>query len=181
MEANASVVRVFQPEVIVGLAQIRPYAEAMFRLGRNTISSEPLDEIVDARLARQDTLDAADRRFEFVMGETALRRRLISATDMCTQVERLIELSLRPNINLGVVRFDAVEVVHKYHGFSIIGDPQVDTESIVLAETVTRVLRVRGTEELTEYVEHFNALRAAAVSGDELRVFLQEVIEGLRS
>lgn len=176
LEANASVTRVFAPSVVVGLAQTRPYAEAMFQLGRTVATPESLDEIVDARLARQDTLNDPSKRFEFVMGEFALRRKLISAADMRDQVARLIELSRRPNIDIGVITVGAAETVHQYHGFAIIGDPLQDAESIVLAETLTRALRIRPTEEIVEYVEHFSAIRAAAISGDELRTFLQEVI-----
>lgn len=179
LEANSSVTRVFAPSVVVGLAQTRTYAEAMFRLGREVAEVESLDEIVDARLSRQDTLDDQNKRFEFVMGEFALRRKLISAADMRIQVTRLIELSHRPNVDIGVITADATETAHQYHGFAIIGDPAYDAESIVLAETLTRALRIRSTEEINEYVEHFKALRAAAISGDALRSFLREVVEGL--
>lgn len=179
LEANASVVRVFSPDVVVGLAQIRPYAEMMFRMGTDFGPDEPLDEIVSARLERQETLNDSSRRFEFVMDETALRRRIIPTTDMRVQVERLIELSSRANIDIGVITFDATELTHQYLGFAIIGDPTLDAESIVLAETPTKGLRIRATEEINEYVKHFNALRATAVSGDELRAFLQEFIAGL--
>lgn len=178
LEASASVVRTFAPAVVVGLAQTRPYAEAMFRLDG---ADESVDEIVDARLARQETLNDLNKHFEILMSEFALRRKLVSAEDMQEQVTRLIELSHRPNIDLAVVTFDATEMTHQIHGFAIIGDPQLDAECIVLAETVTRALRVRATEEIADYVEHFKTLRAAAISGDELRTFLQGVVVSLRS
>jgi transcriptional regulator with XRE-family HTH domain len=181
LEANASVTRVFAPSVVVGLAQTRQYAEAMFRLGREVAAVEPLGEIVTARLERQRTLDDQTQRFKFVMGEFALRRQLIPGADMREQVGRLIDLSHRPNVDIGVITVDAAETVHQYHGFAIIGDPLQDAESIVLAETLTRALRIRSTEEIVEYVEHFDALRAAAISGDQLRSFLREVIENLHS
>ncbi|MFI6096629.1 helix-turn-helix domain-containing protein [Lentzea sp. NPDC051213] len=176
LEANASVVRVFSPDVVVGLAQIRPYAEMMFRMGSDVDPDESLDEIVSARLDRQETLNNSGRRFEFVMDETALRRRIIPAPDMRVQIERLIHLSSQANIDIGVIKFDATDLTHQYLGFAIIGDPTLDAESIVLAETPTKGLRIRATEEINEYVKHFNALRATATSGDDLRAFLQEVI-----
>jgi transcriptional regulator with XRE-family HTH domain len=179
LEANASVVRVFAQDVVVGLAQTRPYAEAMFRLGRDVGADEPLDEIVDARMARQASLDNLDRRFEFLITETSLRRRLISTAEMRQQIRHLIELSRRPNITLEVITFDATERVHQYHGFAIIGDPSVDQEAIVLAETVTRGLAIRAAEEIQEYIEHFTALRESAIGGKKVRTFLQEVIKSL--
>ena len=86
LEANASVIRVFARDVVVGFAQTRPYAEAMFHTRPHSGDDEPLDEIVDARLARQETLNDPSKRFEFVMDEIALRRRLISAADMRDQI-----------------------------------------------------------------------------------------------
>lgn len=180
MEAAASVIRVFSADVIVGLAQIRPYIDAMFQLGRKIEPAQELPEdVIRARLERAAVLDRLDKHFEFLMGEQALRRRLIPDADMRRQVEWLIELSYRPNIVLEVIPFRAVEKVHQYNGFAIIGDPDVDEEAIVLAETVTRGLTIRSTDEIREHIEHFNALRSGAIRGNELREFLQEVIKDL--
>ncbi|MGH3872163.1 MAG: helix-turn-helix domain-containing protein [Pseudonocardiaceae bacterium] len=178
LEQAASVVRVFQPDVVVGLAQTRNYVAAMYRLGQN-IPAENLDDAVTARLARQATLADQSKRFELIMGEAALRRRLIPPEPMRAQLERLIELSLRPNIFLGVIRFDAHEIVHQYEGFSVIGDPDLDDEVIAGTSTVTRTLRIRGEAEIREYIEHFTALRAAATEGEPLRALLEQLIAEL--
>jgi hypothetical protein len=131
-------------------------------------------------MRRQAVLDDPGRRFEFLMSESALRRRLVSTKDMRAQVRRLIELSRLPNVQLELIKFDAEEVVHQYHGFSIIGDLEADGVAIVLAETVTRALAIRAKAEVAEYVDHFAALRRGAIRGDDLRTFLREVFEGLR-
>jgi transcriptional regulator with XRE-family HTH domain len=178
LEEAASVVRVFNPNVIVGLAQTRAYVEAMFRLG-SSVPDETFDDAVAARLARQVTLADQNKRFELVMGEAALRRRLIPPAAMRTQLRRLLELSSKSNVHLGVIGFDASEHVHQYHGYSVIGDPDLDDEAIAGASTVTRTLRIRGEAEIREYIEHFNALRAAATEGEPLRAFLRELIAEL--
>jgi hypothetical protein len=51
-EVAASVVRVFSPDVVVGLAQTPAYAEAMFRLGRDVGLTEDVEKVVATRLAR---------------------------------------------------------------------------------------------------------------------------------
>jgi len=178
LEEAASVVRVFNHSVVIGLAQTRAYVEAMFRLG-GSIPEERLDDAVEARLARQATLADPSKRFEFVMGEAALRRRLIRPAAMRTQLERLIEMSRRSNIYLGVIRFDADERVHQHHGYSVIGDPDLEDAAIAGTSTVTRTLRIRADDEIREYIEHFNALRAAATEGEPLRAFLHELIDEL--
>jgi len=181
LEEAASVVRVFNPKVVVGLAQTRAYVEAMFRLGRNRTPPEHLGEAVDSRLARQATLGDRSKRFELVMGEAAVRRLVISPADLRVQLERLVELSEQPNIALGVIRFDAVEREHQYDAYSVMGDPDLDDEAIVSASTVTRTLRIRSAAEVREYIEHFAALRAAATEGEPLRAFLRELVAELDS
>lgn len=48
----------------------------------STQRAHDLDEAVNARLARQTLLDDPSKRFELVMGETALRRVLIPLAAM---------------------------------------------------------------------------------------------------
>jgi transcriptional regulator with XRE-family HTH domain len=175
LEAAASVIRVFSPDVVVGFAQTRPYAEAMFRLGRRVGPADDLDEAVNARLARQAVLADPSKRFELVMGETALRRFLIPPEAMRVQLNRLADLTAQPNVVVAVIPFRAQERVHQYHGFAILGDPEIDDQAIVLAETVTRAITVRASGEVAEYVEHFNGLRAAAIDGEHLKALLQEL------
>ncbi len=175
LEQAASVVRVFAPRVVVGLAQTHDYAEAIFRLGRGVGPVDNLEDVVQARLARQATLADHGKRFELVMGEAALHRRLLSPSSMHEQLQRLVELSRQPNVGLGVIRFDAEERVHQYHGFAVVGDPDLDDEALVSAETVTRSLAVRKDAEVRQYVEHFDALRAAATEGEPLRAYLNEL------
>ncbi|MGH3931102.1 MAG: helix-turn-helix domain-containing protein [Pseudonocardiaceae bacterium] len=178
LEEAASVVRVFNHSVVVGLVQTRAYVEAVFRLG-GSIPEERLEDAVEARLARQATLADRSKQFELVMGEAALRRRLIRPAAMRIQLERLVEISQHPNIYLGVIRFDADERVHQHHGYSVIGDPDLDDAAIAGASTVTRTLRIRADDEIREYIEHFSALRAAATEGEPLRAFLHELIAEL--
>lgn len=179
LEAAASVIRVFAPVLVVGLAQTRAYAEAVFRIGRRLDPPEQSHiEAVEARLSRQAVLNV-DKRFYLLMGEAALRRRLVPPREMRTQLEQLLRLSKRANITLGVIPFDATESVHQYHGFAVIGDTDVDDESVVRVPTLTRSITVREPREVGDYVAHFEALRGAALEGDVLREFLREVIAGL--
>ncbi len=175
-EANASVIRVFGADVIPGLAQTRPYAARMFQLGRADVTDQPddLEAVLDARLARQQVLDSG-KRIELLMSEFALHRQLISSADQRDQINKLIELSGKPNVHIGVIPFAAQERVHQYQGYAIYGDPAVDASAVVLAETLTRGLTIRATDEITQYIDHYQQLDSTALHGDELRAFLQEV------
>ncbi|WP_322769611.1 helix-turn-helix transcriptional regulator [Frankia sp. Cr1] len=182
LEAAASVVRVFSPDVVVGLAQIRAYAEAVFRLGRRVGPvAEPGEGVVEARLARQSVLADHRKQFQLLMGETALHRQLVPPRVLRLQLKHLAQLAVQANVVMGVIPFVGPERVHQYHGFAVLGEPGVDDEALVLAETVTRGVTVRSAEEVAEYVAHFEGLRRGAVEGDQLAALLQEQITRLGS
>jgi len=180
LEAAASVVRVFSPDVVVGLAQIRPYIQAIFRLGRRVgPTDEPSEGIVEARLARQTVLADRRKQFQLVMGETALHREIVPRRELRRQLEHLVQLAAQPNVVMGVIPFAGPERVHQYHGFAVLGEPGVDEETLVLAETVTRAVTIRSAEEVAEYVAHFDGLRQGAVEGDQLLTLLHKRITDL--
>lgn len=179
-ETNASVIRLFGADVIPGLAQTRPYAARMFQLGRTDVTDQPddLEAVLDARLARQRVLDS-DKRIELLMSEFALHRQLVSGADQRDQINKLIDLIGKPNVHIGVIPFAAQERVHQYQGYAIYGDPTIDASAVVLAETLTRGLTIRATDEITQYIDHYQQLDSTALHGDELRAFLQEVAAGV--
>jgi transcriptional regulator with XRE-family HTH domain len=178
MESAASVVWLFGMDVIPGLAQTGPYAEMMFRLGQHQApDADDIAAVVDARLTRQAVLDNPNKKFKLMCTETAFRRHLLGRDAMLDQIQRVLEVAALANVEFGVIPFAARERTHTYHAFAVIGDPQRDDAAIVLVETVTRGLTIRAEEEVTGYIEHYNDLAKAAITGDDLPGFLQEVAE----
>lgn len=182
LESVASVTRVFSADVIPGLTQTGPYARAMFQLGREGVTDDPesTDAVAESRLDRAAVLDNTDQRFELVMSEAALHRRLrrlLTPEEWQNQLAHLIVAAQRANVTLGVMPFDgdSPHEPHQYHAYAILGDPDVDEAAAVLAETVTRGLTIRAPNELADYARHFQSLLRAAVTGDELVTWLREV------
>jgi transcriptional regulator with XRE-family HTH domain len=176
LEADASVIWEFSFDVIPGLAQTGPYAETMFRLAQNLAApDEDMADVVQARLDRQDVLTEPSKRFKLLFSEAALHRSLLAPDAMQRQLDRLAEVAKLPTVELGVLPFSARERVQTYHAFAILGDPDLDQNALVLAETVTRGLTIRATEEVRSYVDHYNALAEAALYGDDLLSLLAEL------
>lgn len=175
LESEASVLWVFSLNLVPGLAQTARYAEAMFRMGRDrSISDEEITGSVQARLARQAVLDDSAKRFKLLFAEGAVHRSLLERDDMREQVHRLAAVAEMPSVEMGMIPFAARERVHTYHNFSIIGDPEVDANALVIVGTVTRKLTVRDPDEIRQYIEHYRRLAEGALFGDELVAFLQE-------
>jgi transcriptional regulator with XRE-family HTH domain len=177
-EAAASVIWVFSLNIVPGLTQTEHYAEVMFRIGRDhAISDQEVAEAVEARLARQSVLDDPTKRFKLLFTEAALRRSLLPGDEMQAQIQRLLNVARLPTVEMGVLPFSAREKTHTYHGFSIVGDPDVDDNALVITGTVTRTLTVRAPEEVREYIAHYDRLAEGAVFGDELRALLTAISE----
>jgi hypothetical protein len=163
-------------EVIPGLAQTKPYVEAMFQLGKPPPEPAEIPTLVQARQRRQHMLTDTTKTFVLLMSEMAIRRSLLPANQMRYQLEHLIELSEHDNITIGVIPFTARETVHQYHGYAIIGDSEIDAESLVMTESLTRTLNIRAPQEVAQYVQHFEALHTAALDEEPVRRLLREVI-----
>jgi uncharacterized protein DUF5753 len=178
LEAAASTIWVFSLNIVPGLTQTSRYAEVMFRIGRDrALSDREIAEAVDARLARQAVLDDPNKRFKLLFSEAALRRSLLPSEEMRTQIRALIKMAGLATVEMGVIPFSARERTHTYHGFSILGDPDVDSNAMVIATTVTRTLTVRAPDEVREYIEHYRRLAEGALFGDDLLRLLREVSE----
>lgn len=176
LEAAASMIWVLVPDIVPVLTQTARYAEAVFRIGRDrAISNHEVAEAVSARLARQAVLHDQTKRLKLMMTETALHRSIVPSDAMQEQLSRLVEVSHLRNVQMGVIPFSARERAHIYHGYTILGDPETGAETLVRAETVTRMLTVRAPEEVREYIEHYDRLAEGAVFGDELRALLAEI------
>jgi transcriptional regulator with XRE-family HTH domain len=178
LEAAASTIWVFSLNIVPGLTQTSRYAEVMFRIGRDrALPDQEIAEAVAARLARQTVLDDPSKRFKLLFSEAALRRSLLPGEDMRAQIRALIKVARLATVEMGVIPFSASERTHTYHGFSILGDPDADSNAMVIATTVTRTLTVRAPDEVREYIEHYRRLAEGALFGDDLLRLLREVSE----
>lgn len=177
MQSTASVVREFSDDVLPGLVQQRDYARIMFLLGQHEpLGDEDVDSIVDVRLANQDVLDDPGKKFLLLCTETAFHRSLLPRDVMLDQVQHVLAVAQRANVEFGVVPFAAREKEQTYHAFAVIGDPKRDSGAIVLAETVTRGLTIRDPDEVAGYIDHYDRLAEVAVTGDDLPDYLARVV-----
>jgi transcriptional regulator with XRE-family HTH domain len=102
-EANAQILRTFEPLVVPGLLQTEEYARAVLRT-RVGDTDEEIEEMVAARLARQVILDRDQPPTLWVIiDEGVLRRPVGGAPVMAGQLRRLAELARRPDIVLQVI------------------------------------------------------------------------------
>lgn len=106
LEAAASRLRQYEPELIPGLLQTKAYANETFRVARPDITDEELDRSVAVRLERQGLLTRTvppAPELEVVLNEAALRRPLRNREAMSGQLAYLGEMSALPNLTIRVL------------------------------------------------------------------------------
>ena len=151
-EAAATTLRGFEPLIVPGLLQTDMYARAVFgaRIGA---TDEELEELVTARLKRQEILTGPDQpRLWVILDEWVLRRPVGGRHVMLEQVNSLIEAAQRPNIVLELIPVDAGAHEGLYGGGFAIADFN-DAPSIAYQESA-----VQG--QIVHDVEHVRTLMA---------------------
>jgi transcriptional regulator with XRE-family HTH domain len=104
-EETASALRWWEPVLIPGLLQTADYARALFRAWQPASSAdENLDDLVSARLERQEVLNRVSPPLLWVVLDEAVLRRLIGSRKiMRDQLLHLADESCRPHITVQVV------------------------------------------------------------------------------
>jgi transcriptional regulator with XRE-family HTH domain len=104
IEAQATVLRSYEPLVVPGLLQTEDYARAILS-ARPDGNVDDLDEQVAARLARQAVLDRPDApQLWCVLDEGVLHRAIGGSKVMRSQLYRLAEVAEHPKTTIQVIR-----------------------------------------------------------------------------
>ncbi|MEM8924516.1 MAG: helix-turn-helix transcriptional regulator [Actinomycetota bacterium] len=105
LEQGAASYQTFEPLTLPGLFQTPAYAAAGVRAHWVARTDEQIQQIVDARVARQAVLDREPVPLEVhaVIDESVLHRAVGSAYTMGEQLDRLVTLAARPSIQLQVL------------------------------------------------------------------------------
>lgn len=165
IEAKAREFRIFQPNVIVGLAQTSEYARAVLssidvvyghKHSQGRVTS--VAEAVSARVRRQEVLMEPDRRFHFTMGESALSSRVAEPISMLAQVERLRQIADQENTSLRIIPADAVLPFPLIHGFELLDD------SCVVVDAFNTSMMSRGHDDIASYRQVFDTLDEIATA-----------------
>lgn len=175
-EDIAQTVRNFQPTVIPGLLQTPEYAHQMIPLA-------DIAGVIDhaaaaaARLERQTALFDSARRFEFLIGEAALRWNPAPSADLLVaQLDRVASLTAMGNVGIGIVPTDAQAVAIPWHNFVIYeGD-----DTFVRVELVHASLRIADPDDVELYRGLYERLWQHAVSGPDAVAMIQRVTAELR-
>lgn len=158
LEHSATVIRSFQPTMVIGLFQTPSYATTVFaQPDSSQLDEEQVDDAVTARLGRQSVLDAGNKQIHAVMTEGALRWHAGSPQIMAEQLDQLERLAEHPAVDLGIIPWTQPVRFFPRHGFHI-----YDTDAVAFG-TETAFALVTGRADVDTYLELFEQLTTTAV------------------
>ncbi|MEU6230129.1 helix-turn-helix transcriptional regulator [Streptomyces sp. NPDC047042] len=177
LETDAASLRVYDPQVIPGLLQTRPYAEALITGALPETSSSDIDNRVQVRLRRQERITALENplRLWTVLDEAALRRVVGNKLLMREQLESLVEQSQLPHVTVQVIPFDMGAHPGLNGQYAILEFPDAADSSVVYIEGVTSDLYLEKAQDVQKYSVMYEHLRAQALNVEQSRQFIADL------
>ncbi|MFE3599548.1 helix-turn-helix domain-containing protein [Streptomyces sp. NPDC059096] len=177
LETDAASLRVFEPQVVPGLLQTRPYAEALINGALPESAVPDVEKRVGVRLRRQDRINAPEEplRLWAVVDEAALRRVVGSRQLMREQLEHLLEQSQLPHVTVQVLPFDMGAHPGITGHYAILEFPDASDSSVVYIEGVTSDLYLEKANDVQKYSVMYEHLRAQALNADQTRQYIAEI------
>lgn len=108
LEAEASVVRTYECQVVPGLLQTEDYARATVRMAPTSATSAEIDKQVALRVSRQAILTGDDPpQYRAILDQAVLHREVGGRRVLREQLEHLVELAEQPHIQILVLPYEA--------------------------------------------------------------------------
>ncbi|MGW7304041.1 helix-turn-helix domain-containing protein [Streptomyces sp. NPDC054835] len=166
--------RVYASRVLPGMVQTREYTAAVLRsIQRDRVDVDDVDEAVQARMERQKALLSGRHRFGLLIEECVLRAAVCDAEAMAAQLDRLMSVSARSFVSLGIIPLGAGRRHLPAEDFYMFD------ESEVAVELTSGYLRITQPSEIADYTRTFGNLASMAVHGARARALVLSAIDAL--
>jgi len=171
LEESASLLRSFQPCMVIGLLQTEAYARLVFSVSQ---TGSQLDRAVAARTQRQTALREKIPHAVLIMTEGALRWQAGSPKLMIEQLEAIADASMLPNVQVGIIPYTTPVTVFPRHGFHL-----YDSDAVIVG-TETGTATIVDQDDVARYESMFAELERVAVTGEAARDVLSRVSDDYR-
>jgi transcriptional regulator with XRE-family HTH domain len=182
-ESDATVARVYTIPVIPALLQTPEYTRAMYKSMEPWHSESALGELIEIRAHRKEALYSREflppLECVAVTHESSVRQQVGSPEVMRSQLDALIEMSTRPNIQLHILPFTAQPVFTCTCMYSYFEYGEDIDQDMVHIETHAGFRHVEDAEDVRRYRRYYDDLVAASLTMDKSRSLVRELRDGL--
>jgi hypothetical protein len=172
LEAEAALIRTYEPLLVPGLFQTEDYARAVIAALRPDLNADQMERWVELRMARQAHFRKDPPELRTVVDEAALRRPVGGRRAMNQQLRQLVDVCTLPTVRLQVLPYEAGEHAGMTGGFTIFSFDEPMVLDTVYLEQTKDDLYLETPPEVQPYVRAFDSLSAAAYSPDASLDFL---------
>ncbi|MFE6153671.1 helix-turn-helix domain-containing protein [Streptomyces sp. NPDC057889] len=166
---RSSVVHGFESATVPGILQTADYARHVFtRYAELQRSPGDTEAAVRARMKRQELLYDEGRRFEILIGETALRSLVCPPSVLAAQLDRLAGVIGLDTVSLGIIPLSASLKIPPTVPF------WVHDERLVMVETWHAELWVDDAASIALHLRTWRTLRESAVFGRDAQRLISQ-------
>lgn len=183
LEAQAVSATFYSGELIPGVLQVQPYAEATLQWA-NTYPPDEVARLLEMRMARRAELGRSERqplRYWCVLGEAALRSGVGGPKVMYDQLEHLVAANLtRDNVVVQVLPLGSG--THNFLGLTatLYRFPPPAPDLLSMDSYWRNTISDRDAE-VARAAHHLDLLKATALGRDESTEFIQTVMQELEA
>jgi transcriptional regulator with XRE-family HTH domain len=183
LEAEAAEALCWSPQLVHGLLQTEDYARTAIESHLEWTPTTPpgwIRRLVEVRMVRQRLVEnEAKLRVSIILDESVLLRQIGDRAVMRAQLQRLVDVSRLPNVNIQVVPLAGRHPVGTGSFILLAFPPVLDFETpsdIVYVEQLTRnVIYADEETEIYEYRVAFQHLSQDALSPEDSRDLISRV------
>ena len=179
LEADASMIRTYETQMVPGILQTPSYTAAIID-EMDVEGAVDVDEIIGIRYARQEILRREDQPVHLVavLDEAVLHRQVGDAKIMREQLRRLVELGKLPNVVIQVLPFQAGAHAAMNGAFYMLEFPESPELGLVYLEQATSGVVLQSEPEVRRYSLMFGNIAGKALSPKSSAAMIAAMAKG---
>jgi len=165
-EAEATVIRAYQPVLIPGVFQTPDVAETVLNWGSPSISDEDRRVLFDVRMQRRrHTVENTDgAAYHLVLDESVIKRHMGGPKVMAEQLEALAEVAQLAHVSVRLVPFEKSTLPGLADAFQILNLSDEDDDAVLYRESYDSDRIVHDPAEVIYFRGVFDQITSVALS-----------------
>jgi transcriptional regulator with XRE-family HTH domain len=183
LEAEASLIRNYQPSIIPGLLQTPDYTRAVILASNRAITPEEVDRRVTVRVRRQERLRDAENPLQLhaLIDEAALHRTAGDPATMKSQLEALIEAAALPTVSFRVLPYSAGTYAGIGYPYVILTFSETADPDMVFCEGHAGERYFHDAQEVAGFRAGFESMTKVSLDDDDSVTLIKKTIREIQT